>query len=78
MNEKTKERLEKIAEIRKRLEEYNKHKNDPYAYYPEEIPQVRALLNNAPEDIKFLLSEFDRLDLEIKRLETRLENWKVD
>jgi len=58
MDEKTKQRIE---EIRKRLEEYKTHKNDPYAYYPEEIKAVRELKSHAPEDIEFLLNEVRRL-----------------
>jgi hypothetical protein len=58
MDEKIKQRIE---EIRKRLEEYQRHKNDPYAYYPEEIKAVREIRDHAAEDIEFLLNEVKRL-----------------
>lgn len=57
MNEKTKKRIE---EIQKRLEEYHKHKNDPYFYDYAEIKAIREWLNHAPEDIEFLLNELKR------------------
>lgn len=57
MDQKNKKRIE---EIRKRLEEYHKHKNDPYAFYHEEIKAVRELKSHAPEDIEFLLNELRR------------------
>jgi|GEM_PF-2291301 len=47
----------KIAEIRKRVKEYHKHKNDPYAYFREEITAVRELYSHAVEDIEFLLAQ---------------------
>ena len=55
----------KIEKIRKRLEEYHKHKNDPYAYFEGEIEAVKELMHHAPEDIEFLL------DI-VKDLEARL------
>ena len=58
MDEKTKQRIE---EIQKRLNEYKIHKNDPYAYYPEEIKAVREMRDHAAEDIEFLLNELRRL-----------------
>jgi len=48
---------ERVAEIRKRLKAYHEHKNDPYAYYIEEIEEVGAMYANAPADIEFLLSQ---------------------
>lgn len=57
MDEKTKQ---KIEEIRKRLKEYRKHQNDPYAYFQGEIKEVEELLRHAPEDIEFLLNELRR------------------
>ena len=47
----------RIAEIGKGVEEYHKHRNDQYAYYPEEIDAVRELKSHALEDIEFLLSK---------------------
>ena len=55
------ERRKKIVEIKKRLEEYEKHKNDPYAYFQGEIVAVNELTYNAPKDIEFLLMEINRL-----------------
>ncbi len=52
---------QKIEEIRKRLEEYHKHKNDPHAYFSAEIKETRTFFDNAPEDIEFLLNEVKRL-----------------
>ena len=52
---------ERIAQIRKRFDEYQKHKNDDYAYWPEEIVTTKALLDNAPNDIEFLLEALDTL-----------------
>ena len=51
------ERRRRIKEIRQRVTEYHGHKNDPYAYFPEEIPEVGNLINNALTDIEFLLKE---------------------
>lgn len=45
-----------IKMIVNRLEEYKKHCNDPYAYYPEEIDAIRELKQHAAEDIEFLLN----------------------
>ena len=45
----------RIQEISRRLREYDKHKNDPYAYFPGEIPSVRNLYEAAPQDLDFLL-----------------------
>lgn len=50
----------RIVEIQKRVEEYHKHKNDPYAYYPEEIDAVRELKAHALEDIEFLLAQLNQ------------------
>ena len=50
----------KIDAICKRVEEYHKHKNDPYAYYPEEIYAVRELQSHAVEDIEFLLDQLNQ------------------
>lgn len=47
----------KIAEIQKRFSEYRKHKNDAYAYFPEEIEAIREFKAHAFEDIEFLLSQ---------------------
>ena len=58
IDKKTKQRIE---EIQKRLDEYRKHKNDPYAYYHEEIKAVREMHENAVKDIEFLLNEVRRL-----------------
>lgn len=55
------EALQKHKEIRKRLEEYKKHKNDPYTYYPGEIKEMREFLGHALEDIEFLLNTIDRI-----------------
>ncbi len=49
-----------LEEIRKRLEEYKEHCNDPYAYDRGEIKAVRELRSHAPEDIEFLLNEITR------------------
>ena len=50
----------RIAEIHKRVQEYHKHKNDPYPYYPEEIDAVRKLKSHALKDIEFLLALLDQ------------------
>ena len=50
----------KVTAIRKRLEEYHRHKNDSYSFFPEEIDAVRGLKDKAPEDIKFLLALLDQ------------------
>lgn len=63
------EAVQKHKEIKNRLEEYKKHKNDLYSYYPEEIKAVRELRDNASEDIEFLLDILDRiLPEEFKKL----------
>lgn len=54
----TKQRLE---DIRARLAKYDKHHDDPYSFYPGEIPAVRELESNAPADIQFLLQEIEQL-----------------
>lgn len=46
----------RISEIRNRVREYNKHKNDPYVYGQEEIDSVRELKSNAVADLEFLLA----------------------
>jgi len=51
---------ERIKAIRQRLGAYERHRNDPYAYFPEEITAVRELHANAAEDIAFLLSELQK------------------
>ena len=51
---------DRIAEIHKRVQEYHEHKNDPYAYYPEEIDAVRELKSHALKDIEFLLALLDQ------------------
>jgi len=48
--------------IRKRLHNYHKHKNYPYAYFPEEISEVSTLMDNAPKDIQFLLKTIEGLE----------------
>jgi len=50
----------RIAEIRKRVQGYHKHENDPYPYYPEEIDAVRKLISHALKDIEFLLALLDQ------------------
>ena len=50
----------RIAKIRKRVEEYYKHRNDHYVYYPEEIDAVRELKSHALKDIEFLLSQLNQ------------------
>lgn len=50
----------RINEIHKRIKEYHKHKNDPYAYYPEEIDAVRNVKAHAVKDIEFLLALLDQ------------------
>lgn len=49
----------RIDAIRKRVDEYHKHKNDPYAYYLREIDAVRGLESHALEDIEFLLAQLN-------------------
>ncbi len=56
-----KQRTERVAEIRKLMSERDKHINDPYAYYIEEIDQVRAFQSTARSNIGFLLGEVERL-----------------
>lgn len=46
----------RLGQIHRRLEEYEKHRHEPYSYDEKEIKEVRELHNNASEDIKFLLS----------------------
>lgn len=46
----------RISEIHKRIKEYHKHKNDPYAFYPGEIDAVREVGTHAVKDIEFLLA----------------------
>lgn len=46
---------QRVKEIRKRLEEYHAHKNDPYTYFTEEIEAVSNMKSHAVEDIEFLL-----------------------
>lgn len=48
--------------IRERLKEYHAHRNDPYAYFPEEIPAVGELKSHAVEDIAFLLEKIEQLE----------------
>ena len=50
----------RIAEIHKRVREYHKHENDPYAYHPEEIDAVRELKSHALKDLEFLLALLDQ------------------
>jgi hypothetical protein len=50
----------KIREIRTRIKEYHKHKNDAYAYDPAEIDQVRAIKQHAVGDIEFLLAQLPK------------------
>ncbi len=52
--------IRKINEITHRLEEYHKHSNDPYTYFPEEVDAVRNLKMHAAEDIEFLLNEIKK------------------
>ena len=52
---KAEERDTKLKEIRKAVKEYDKHENDPYAYYYEEIDAVRNIRQKAREYIGFLL-----------------------
>lgn len=52
---------ERLKIINKRIKNYNKHKNDPYVYFPEEISEVSVLLDNAPRDIQFLLEIIEQL-----------------
>lgn len=59
---------ERLKIIHKRLENYQKHTNDPYAYHQTEINEVRTLLHNAPADIEFLLKEIERLQKKRKNL----------
>jgi len=47
----------KLKAIEQRLIDYDKHKNEPFAYYHGEIKAVRELIEHAPEDIRFLLCE---------------------
>lgn len=62
MDEETKQRIE---EIRKRLEEYKKHKNDlpPFISpsYFTDAEKAKSLEASFPEDIEFLLNELRRL-----------------
>lgn len=46
----------RVDEIRRRLDKYNQHKNDPYAFDIDEIDEIREFKNNAPEDLAFLLA----------------------
>ncbi len=48
-----------VEMVRRAVEEYDKHENDPYAYYQEEIDAVRNLRLNAREFIGFLLKQLD-------------------
>ena len=57
---------ERLKIIRKRLKNYHKHENSPYAYYQTEIDEVRTLLKHAPADIEFLLRELDKLQRELR------------
>jgi hypothetical protein len=50
----------RIAEIHKRVEEYHKHENDSYSYYPEEISAVQELKSHALEDIEFILAQLNQ------------------
>lgn len=50
----------RIAEIRKRVQEYRKHEYDSYVYHREEIDAVRKLKAHAPKDLEFLLALLDR------------------
>ena len=54
---KTAEFITRINAIGLRLEEYHKHLNDPYTFYPDEVDAVRELKTHAAEDIEFLLGE---------------------
>lgn len=56
---------QRLREIRIRLNEYNKHCNDPYDLDLREISAVHKLENNAPQDIEFLLEEIERLKAQI-------------
>lgn len=56
----TSETKTKINEIRRRITEYHKHKNDPFAYHEGEISAVREVRENAVQDIEFLLSLLDK------------------
>lgn len=53
---------ERAREIEQRLNDYHRDRTTvPYAYYPEEIPAVRAMSDHALEDIRDLLAERERL-----------------
>jgi len=52
---------QRLEDIRARLAEYDKHHDDPYVFYPGEIPAVRELESNAPADIRFLLGQIESL-----------------
>ncbi len=56
------QRKESLSKIRTMVSEYDKHKNDHYAYFQREIREVRDLEGNARELIGFLLDEVDRLN----------------
>ncbi len=68
---------ERIKIIRKRLDNYNKHQNDPYAYFPGEINEVRTLLHHAPEDIEFLLTLVGLQDKRIDKITCELFEYLV-
>lgn len=50
-----------LDKIRKRLNDYRKHRNDSFAYYPDEIKEVKELRTHADKDIAFLLDLIDEL-----------------
>jgi len=51
---------QRIEEIRKSIKEYHQHKNDRYAYDPDEIDAVREVRAHAVENIEFLLAVIDK------------------
>ena len=56
---------QQLKEIRVRLNEHREHYNDSYDFDLGEIPAIRELEKNAPQDIKFLLEEIERLNTEL-------------
>lgn len=50
----------RVAQIRKRLTDYDEHRDEPYSFVPEEIGTTRVIRDHAPEDIRLLLELIDQ------------------
>ena len=48
-----------MPKIMEMIYEYDKHKNDPYAYSPDEIDAVREIHSRSREIIEYLLDRID-------------------